>query len=227
MARRSLPAFAALWQRHETIYCEVFTISLQKLANKSVSGDENAISKRLCPILRSVCFSLSQSQNIEVRTPVWEGPMQPVSENELESEPKRPDFTCKLSDLYAVSAEDFEIPLHVECKRLGFPTSSSWVLNKNYVTEGMKRFDCSSHEYGKRASSGMLIGYIIDMEPNRILEEVNRHKEKHLSYLPDICMPMEKEKVFRYRQSLNRRHVQPREFGLTHCWVDLRQNYKA
>jgi len=227
MARRSLPAFASLWQRHETIYCEVFFISLQKLANEPVSGDENAISKRLCPILTRVCFALRRSRHIEVRTPTWEGPIQPVSEDELEAEPKRPDFTCKLRNPYAMSAENFEIPLHVECKRLGFPTSSSWKLNKNYVTKGMKRFDCHSHEYGKRASSGMMIGYIIDMEPEEILEEVNRYKQKHLSYFPDICMTVGEETVFRDRQDLIREHVPPREFSLTHLWVDLRQNYQA
>ena len=227
MARRPLPAFVSLWQRHETIYCEVFFISLQKLANEVVSGDENSISKTLCPILNCVCFTLSQSRNIEVRTPTWEGPIQPVFEDELEIESTRPDFTCKLSNQYAASAAQHEIPLHVECKRLGFPTSPSWKLNENYVTKGMKRFDCSSHEYGKRASSGIMIGYIIDMEPEEVLEEVNRHKQKHLSYFPDICMAIDEATVFRNRQHLERKHVVPKEFDLTHLWVDLRQNYQS
>ncbi len=227
MARRSLPAFASLWQKHETIYCEVFFISLQELANEPVSGDENTISKRLCPILICVCFTLSRSRNIEVRTPTWEGPIQPVSDDELEAEPKRPDFTCKLRNPYATLAEEHEIPLHVECKRLGSPTSPSWKLNKNYVTRGMKRFDCASHEYGKRASSGMMIGYAIDMEPEQILEEVNRHKQKHLPYFPDICMAVDKTTVSRNRQNLKRRHVAPKEFDLIHLWVDLRHNYHS
>jgi hypothetical protein len=227
MARRSLPACAKLWQRHETIYCEVFFLSLRQLVNEPVSGDENTISKRLCLILGRVCFTLSRSRSIEVRTPTWEGPIQPVSVDESEVESKRPDFTCKLSNPYATSAEEYEIPLHVECKRLGFPTSSSWKLNKNYVTEGMKRFDCDSHEYGKRASSGMMIGYIIDMEPEEILEEVNRYKQKHLSYFPDISMAVDKATVSRNRQNLKRKNVAPKEFGLTHLWVDLRQNYQS
>ena len=226
MARRSLPAFAKLWQRHETIYCEVFFTSLQQLASEPVSGDENAISKRLCPILNGVCFTLSQSRNIDVRTPTWECPIQPVSEDDLEVEPKRPDFTCKLSNPDAPSAEEYEIPLHVECKRLGFPTSRSWKLNENYVTKGMKRFDCNSHEYGKRASSGMMIGYIINMEPKGIMEEVNQHKQKHLSHFPDISIVIDEATVFRNRQSLKRRHVAPKEFYLTHLWVDLRQTYR-
>jgi len=227
MARRSLPVFASLWQRHETIYCEVFFMSLQKLANGVVSGDENSISKTLCPILNCVCFTLSQSQNKEVRTPTWEGPIQPVSEDELEIEPKRPDFTCKLSNPYAASAEEHEIPLHVECKCLGFPTSPSWKLNENYVIKGMKRFDCSSHEYGKRASSGIMIGYIIDMEPTEILKEVNHYKQKHLSYFTDISIVIEKAKVFRNRHNVKRKYVSPKEFDLTHIWVDLRLNYQS
>ncbi len=223
MARQPLPAFATLWQRHETIYCEVFSTSLQKLASEPVSGDENAISKRLCPILNRVCFAISQSRNREVRTPTWEGPIQPVSEAELEAEPKRPDFTCKLSNRYATSAEEFEVPFHVECKRLGFPTSSSWILNKNYVTKGMKRFDCDSHQYGERAPSGIMIGYIIDMEPPDILKEVNQYKHKHLTYFPDISMVIKEGTVFRNRQNLKREYVAPKEFDLTHLWVDLRQ----
>lgn len=226
MARRSLPAFATLWQRHETIYCEVFSVSLHKLAGGPVSGDENAISKRLCPILSSVCFNFSQSHNREIRTPVWEGPIQPVSEDELESEPKRPDFTCKFSNPYAASPEEHEIPLHVECKCLGSPTSSSWILNKNYVTEGMKRFDCNTHEYGKRSPSGMMIGYIIDMEPEEVLEEVNRYKQKFLCCYPAICTDIDVATVFQNRQNLNRRNVLPKKFGLIHLWVDLRQNYQ-
>ena len=227
MARRPLPAFAKLWQRHDRIYCEVFFVSLQKLANEPVSGDENTISKRLCPILSCVCFTLSQSRSGEVRTPTWEGPIQPVSEAELEVEPKRPDFTCKLSNPYAASSEEHEIPFHVECKLLGFPTSSSWKLNKNYVTKGMKRFDCDSHEYGKRAPSGMMIGYVIDMEPEEVLEEVNRHKHQHLSYFPAICMAIDEATVLQNRQNLERKHVAPKEFDLTHLWVDLRQNYQS
>jgi len=227
MARRSLPAFAKLWQRHDRIYCEVFFVSLQKLANEPVSGDENTISKGLCLILSRVCFTLSQSRKREIRTPTWEGPIQPVSEDELEAEPKRPDFACKLTNQYATSSEEYEISLHVECKRLGFPTSSSWKLNKNYVTRGMKRFDCDSHEYGKRASSGMMIGYIIDMEPEEILEEVNRYKQKHLSYFPDISMAVDEASVSRNRQNLERKHVAPKEFDLIHLWVDLRQNYRS
>jgi len=227
MARHSLPAFAKLWQRHETIYCEVFFVALQRLANEPVSGDEDAISKRLCPILSCVCFTLSQSGSREVRTPTWEGPIQPVSEDELEVEPKRPDFTCKLSNPYATSPEDYEIPLHVECKRLGFPTSPSWKLNENYVTKGIKRFDCSSHEYGKRASSGIMIGYIIDMIPTEILKEVNHYKQKHLSYFTDISMVFDQAKVFRNLHNVKRKYVAPKEFDLTHIWVDLRQNYQS
>lgn len=222
MARRSLPAFATLWQRHETIYCEVFSMSLHELASEPVAGDENAISKKLCPILTSVCFALSRSRNIEVRTPTWEGPIQPVLEHEVETEPKRPDFTCKLCNPYATSKEDHEISLHVECKCLGFPTSPSWILNKNYVLRGMKRFDCNTHKYGKRASSGIMIGYIVNMKPIEILKEVNHYRQKHLYYFPDVSIVFDKAKVFQNKHNVKRKYIKPKEFDLTHIWVDLR-----
>ncbi len=65
------------------------------------------------------------------------------------------------------------------------------------------------------------------MEPKEVLEEVNQYKQKHLSYFSDISMIINEASVFRNRQSLERRHVAPKEFDLTHLWVDLRLNYQS
>jgi len=65
------------------------------------------------------------------------------------------------------------------------------------------------------------------MEPNRILEEVNQHKQKHLSYFPDMCLSDGEEQVFRNRQNLKRKNVAPEKFDLIHLWIDLRQNYQV
>ena len=97
MARRSLPEFAFLWQQHESLYLMIFSTALNELAdNFQISGDEDAVSEKLCPILRSVCFNIAHSQNREIRTPSWEPPIPPVSEDELRGGKirKRPDFTC-------------------------------------------------------------------------------------------------------------------------------------
>lgn len=229
MARRSLPSFAILWQRHEILYREVFSIALLELSRENcVSGDEDAISERLCPILNQACFELFKSREIDVRSPSWEGPVQPVAEDELKGGKirKRPDFTYKCSNPFAVSAEEYEIPLHVECKRLGNPTSASWNLNENYVKNGIKRFDSVTHEYGKRASSGIMIGYIISMGPHDILIEVNAHQKKLLPDYPAITFDFNSTPLFHTRQKMVRKHVLPKSFELAHLWISLFKNYQ-
>ena len=224
MARRSLPSFAILWQRHEGLYREVFSIALLELSREGcVSGDEDAISERLCLRLNRTCFALGKSRDIYVPSPVWEGPVQPVAEDELKGGKirKRPDFTCKRLNPFAVSAEEYEIALHVECKCLGNPTSASWNLNKNYVENGIKRFDSSKHEYGKRASSGIMIGYIISMEPHDILKEVNTYQKKLLPDYPAISFDFKSNPFFQTRLKMTRKHVLPESFELAHLWVKL------
>ncbi len=223
MARRSLPPFARLWKRHERLYLEVFSIALFELSQADIAGDEDAISERLCLCVNRACFELAKLRNIDVRTPTWEGPVQPVLEDELKGGKirKRPDFTCKCSNPLAVSVDEHEILFHVECKCLGYPTSPSWNLNENYVKNGIIRFDSGTHEYGKRASSGMMIGYIISMEPHDILTEVNEHQRKILPDYPDIAFDFTSTPPFQTRQQLKRRHLLPKEFELAHLWIIL------
>ena len=135
---------------------------------------------------------------------------------------KRPDFTCKCSNPFASCTEEHEIALHVECKLLGNPTSKTWILNENYVTRGIKRFDCLTHEYGKRASSGMMIGYIISMEPELIVKEVNKYQQIQSLPSPSLSFQFDDQPVFKENQSLDRKNVKPKSFQLIHLWVDLR-----
>lgn len=225
MARRSIPPFSSLWQQHETIYVGLFYMALQRLFEDSYDiSSENAISERLCLILNSLCFEKSQSLQREIRTPDWEKPIQPVSESELKGgrSSKRPDFTCKRTNPFANCADEHEISFHVECKLLGNPSSINWKLNKNYVTEGIRRFDCSSHEYGKRAASGMMIGYIISMSHEKIQNEVNIHQRLHCPDNPPIAFLFDDKNVQQCYQYLKRKNVKPNEFKLIHLWVDLR-----
>lgn len=230
MARLALPAFIILWNRHVQLYLEVFSTALQELAEKnSVNGDEDAISETLCPILSRICFNVGKSRNQEVRTPDWETPIQPVAENDLRGGKikKRPDFTCKYSNPLADSPEEKEISFHVECKLLGLPTSSSWNLNKNYVEKGIKRFDCNAHQYGKRAPTGMMIGYIISMTPQKIETEVNGYQKKYLPDYTDITFVFNTITLFQTHQEIERKNVEPVQFELIHLWIDLRNNYQT
>jgi hypothetical protein len=226
MARHGIPSFSSLWQRHEDLYVRIFIIALKRMSDDGCEvTKEDLISDLLCPFLHAVCFEESKSNdNFEIRVPDWEKSIQAVNKSELKGgKGKRPDFTCKLTNTLANCADDYEIPFHVECKLLGSPTSPRWILNKNYVTEGIKRFDSRSHEYGKRASSGMMLGYVISMTPEKILEEINSHQKKHFSDNPAIEFECVRENIQQYGQKLERKNLEPRKFKLIHLWVDLRK----
>lgn len=226
MARRALPLFSDLWKQHERLYLEVFSIALTLLAEKksSLTDDEDEISEQLCPILRNVCFEEGKKRNCEIRTPEWEKPIQPVSDSELKrgNIGKRPDFTCTCHNPFASRAEEHEIALHIECKLLGKPTSRTWILTRNYVNNGIKRFDNRTHKYGRRACSGMMIGYIISMDPKQIANEVNEWQQKHMPQNPALSFQFVNPPVFKEQQNLSRKNVKPEKFHLIHLWVDLR-----
>ena len=83
MARRPLLPFKKLWDQHVSLYNTIFSEALVELSKSdSVSGGENNISKILCPILNRCCYKNSKSKNLDIRTPYWEAPIQPVSEED-------------------------------------------------------------------------------------------------------------------------------------------------
>lgn len=218
MARKkgTIKSFAELWKCHENLYKTIFCEALKRLKiSQEQSNDEDAISEALCPVLNSVCF---EHEN-DVAPPSWEKPIQPVTKEELTGgkRRKRPDFTCNLINKSPnSSAETYIIPFHVECKRLG-KTKGSWNLNENYVIDGIDRFDSNSHEYGKRAHSGMMIGYIVNMEANDILDKVNEHISTKFQKLTFLFT----NKVSTFKQKLRRMEVEPKEFTLIHLWANL------
>jgi len=230
MARRSLATFDTLWARHESLYVEVFSLALHELSTQHlVSGNEDAVSESLCPALTAVCFSMGRRRDCDIPVPSWEKPRQPVSREELTGgkKRKRPDFSCSCYNRYATNPKELEVPFHIECKLLGEPTSPSWVLCRNYVTKGIARFDNWDHQYGKRAPSGAMIGYMISLTPDGIQAQVNENKGKHLEYIPDIIFEWGDTHVHHAVQIITRRCVPPANFRLMHVWVDLRHNYRA
>ena len=228
MARHSLPRFSQLWLHHETLYREIFGEALRRLTlEKALSGDEVLISKRLYSLLVTVCREIARLQNRDIQPP------NPESQNwspeiDATDEPsadKRPDFTCNCIDRHAESNAEYVIPLHVECKRLGEPTSPSWKLNKNYVTHGIARFDLRSHEYGVRAPSAIMIGYVISMTPEAIQAEVNAALGIELPSLPLLNFTFS-DVPMQARHAFARNNVLPVEFTLIHLWADIRGNYQ-
>jgi hypothetical protein len=173
MARKdkSLPNSIKIWTEFVAIYVEVFSDALNILQiTDDIKSDENAITIALCPKLRMICFAHNKSPNTPNRDPR----ISPVIDDEISSQfvDKRPDFICSFVDPNADTVEMYEIDLHIECKRLGIK-KSSWDLNMNYINNGINRFDLLTHEYGKRANDGIMIGYIISSTKLTIQKEIN------------------------------------------------------
>lgn len=207
-----------LWKRHEDIYQNLFFEALHLIKVSDLQKEhEDAISEELNLKLRFVCFN----NNCHLNLPVWEGPIPPITTKQLKggSKGKRPDFSCTIVNSFASSLEDYDISLHIECKRLGIKRGS-WNLNKNYVKNGVQRFDSFEHRYGQNASSGIMIGYIISSKRAIILNEVNNHLKQQFPLLSFNFT----SKVEICSFKLARRNVTPCNFKLTHIWADLRSN---
>ncbi len=223
MARRDggIAGFFGLWDRHEALYISIFRESLEQLTiTAEPQRNENAISKMLGLFLRDVCYKRSINSKVEVRLPQSENPIPPEYETEVtgKNDEKRPDFTCNICNPSAVSSEFYEIPFHVECKRIG-ETKKSYNLNKNYVKDGVCRFDNDTHKYGRYASSGMMIGYMISMKFDSIQKAVNNYMLKQ--NFSELSFKESKSIAF-CAQRMTRKYVNPADFKLIHLWADLR-----
>jgi hypothetical protein len=201
------------WSRHVQLYRSVFLYSLEQL--KSISKKENEISAELFVILKKVCKRWALERSMEIPAPLAQLPQQDADKavkKGLDALPK-PDFSCPKFD----PDKGENLFFDVECKLLGSPTSKSWILNRNYVRDGISRFN-NDHEYGKEVSDGIMIGYIISMKPTEILDEVN-------GYLNSICDELYfefKGEVSATSSKLKRTTVKPENFTLIHLWVDMR-----
>lgn len=229
MARRSMPTFTELWKKHEAMYIEIFSEALTKLALcRNIHNEENYISALLCVLLTETCCEYAHKNEKEVPVPIWEGPIPPKDEAEVRNSKgrsSRPDFTCNCINRMATS-EDYLVPFHVECKRLG-KRERNWVLNRNYVLHGIYRFDSRKHGYGKRAMSGLMIGYIINMEPDEIVKEINSYQSKSLPNNDSLVIATNANGTFEARQNFQRKSVLPSDFRLLHIWVDLRRTMEV
>jgi hypothetical protein len=140
-----------------------------------------------------------------------------------EFELKIPDFQWGFTDRRKIdsSLNEYFKNYDIECKRLGAKS-----LSKEYVVNGIIRFTKKTHSYGQYTSSGMMIGYIQDMNIQTILEEIN-------SNVNSVCLPLlilsDEEcttAISRLDHKLDRPDIEPTPFELRHLWVDLRHHYQ-
>ncbi len=220
MARKkgTIKKFFSLWQNHEKLYYSIFKKALEQLnITNELRKDEDAISEALSPVLRKICYEYNIKHKQDIRMPVWEAPISPQNNTGLKGgkKRKRPDFSCNFIDPFATSFETHEVSFHIECKRLG-KTKGSWNLNKNYITDGINRFNLKSHEYGRSVPSGMMIGYLVNLSSKQIVDLVNNYLP---SQLPKLSFNFS-SKVVSCEQKLSRQKVKPKRFKLIHLWAD-------
>ena len=214
--RRLIGTFCELWKRQENLYFKLFVKALQQLdIDENHKNDENEISKVLCIILNKICFE----EDNDIMPPIWEQPYQPVQEIDIIRTSKRPDFKCNILNSYASDEASYILSLDIECKKLG-KQKGSWNFIKNYINNGVSRFDSKDHEYGKRAPSGMMIGYIVNMKSDEVLMAVNGYLPNKY---PKLNFDFLNKKVTSCDQQIKRVNVKPQTFKLIHIWSDLQK----
>lgn len=157
--------------------------------------------------------------------PAWDAKNSPhISDKRSEKrENKRPDLSWNLMN-HVGNHENLYRNFALECKRLGEKTSETWILNKQYVIEGVLRFFLEEKGYGKGCETGAMIGYVQDMEFDEILNEINFHIGINASSIPKLTMPAEGwqyQEVSRLNHTLQRPYI-PFDFYLQHFWIDMR-----
>lgn len=216
-----------LWERHELRVIAALTLALRKLMDGyDLPEDEVNLNRRLSRCVLHAIRELDPDGSLFVSPPMWECNNQPDPDDETRAkrEDKRPDclwgYIDHLADV-SRSAKHYVL----ECKRLGKPVRSDWVLNQNYINHGVLRFINESHGYGKSCASGTMIGYIQSMEPDDILAEINTTCVT--STLPQITVSAGgwvASGVSQLEHTFARSFCES-PFALRHLWADLRNSY--
>ena len=212
----------SLWKRCEAFYLNQLVRALELLRHRAaLPPDEVSLNRELYFCLLEASRELDpQAKYPPVLTECCN---QPDLDDAVRSkrEDKRPDFQWTFTDPHEPDIRRSAKQFVCECKRLGSPTSREWVLNANYVTNGVCRFADKAWGYGQRFASGVMVGYWQTMEPDAIRNEVNATARKH--GLPNLALTggWQPGGVSKLEHSFARSFpISP--FRLDHLWVDVR-----
>jgi len=218
-----LPSPEHLWERHETLVLNVFTIALVKLQEETnLPEDEPTLNELLYTLVRDSWHKLPQNEK-----PIWslsrntENPPRTTSEIGQKWTRKKPDFLWSLSDSQERDSYKAIREYTIECKRLR--TNRNFI--NEYVVNGIVRFLTAEQKYGNGTVSGAMIGYIQNMRHSEVLEQVNAVILKTKEFvIPEIkfttnCQMTDKIKKGNHR--LSRKEVKPSIFDLRHIWMDV------
>ncbi len=158
--------------------------------------------------------------------PVSEGknPPDPDDACRAKREDKIPDFCWSFIDDTEPDSRRCARHFVIECKRLGSPPRSGWVLNENYVRHGILRFVRADHGYAKGESSAAMVGYMESMAPDAILAEVNTTASSvGVASIQGPIAGWHVDGVSRLHQVV--RPAAGSSLALRHLWVDLRSSF--
>lgn len=221
------PSIHALrtWYEHERRVLEIVCQALDELRQpQSLTENETALNRKLHFCLRRVNARLHRQGRGLPSPPIWEAQNQPLVDDETRAarEDKRPDFQWGFVNLQETNDDRASMLYTIECKRLG-QSAGRWILNVNYVKNGVVRFVVEEHGYGKATRSGAMVGYVQSMPFVQILAEVNAAANERS--LPPIALDDDawsEGGVTRLAHRLTRPASLLSPFDLQHIWVDLR-----
>lgn len=216
------------WERHVSHAIEVLLAALAILQSKE------GLAQSEIDLNRELYFCLLEANRQQWilgkgfdHPPISEAknPPYPDDEHRAKRESKIPDFQWGLIDHTIIDPRHSARYFVFECKRLGKPPRADWVLNENYVENGIKRFMTEEHGYAKGEKSGAMIGYIQSMDVKDILKEVNMAAK--IASIPLLSFSKDnwhKQGTYNLEQMLIRPFALS-PFLLMHFWIDLRSCY--
>jgi hypothetical protein len=213
------------WEKHEKCVVDVLSLALLILRNKGeLPQSEVLLNRELYFCLLEANHNLWESGNGGFdHPPTQEGnnPPDPDDDQRTVRENKIPDFYWGYIDHTESDPMRSARIYVIECKRLGNPTRSDWILNQNYIHKGVLRFVKEEYGYAKGERSGSMVGYVQSMELGEILLEVNTTAV--LEGIPELTQlnGWQVNAISQLTHQLDRPFpISP--FKLSHFWVDLR-----
>ncbi len=217
-----------IWPNHVKRVLDVLSLALDKLARQdTLPRREKDLNLTFSACVRSANSELRRNGRGVEWGPSFDSIKGRYPEDECNppDADKRPDISWSMYDLEEPDPERQERAFDVECKRLGEPTSKTWILTEQYVIGGVRRYTSSTHRYGRYATDGAMVGYVQNASLQGLLDEVNSYSRKH--GLPEIMLSedgWQADSTSRLRHRLCRKDM-PSPYKLVHLWADLRKKY--
>ncbi|RCS41249.1 hypothetical protein DTL42_22025 [Bremerella cremea] len=213
------------WENHERRVLEAITLALNKLSREeTLPQNEDRLNRKLYFYILEAIREMSQRGMRFTTYPMYEANNQPQVDDveRAAREGKRPDFQFGYIDHYETNVQASAKQYVVECKRLGESGRSDWVLNVNYLANGIVRYSSREHGYGQGGASGAMVGYVQNTDLDSVLLEVNRSVEENRLPLlvPSSAGGLQANSVNQLDHQFDR-PTPPSPFSLRHLWVDL------